>query len=121
MTVEITAECAIAAEDRYDHSTHWATLAYKAVDPLAVYMTVDGIEWVFARTLLRENGDGEGDVQVVHRDSLVEIYLSSPNGQACVLLESAVVDEFLDRSRLVCPFGSETYNVDSWIERCRLG
>lgn len=101
-------------------------LRYGVDDPFAVTASFAGdgmtIEWVFARDLLiggLESPCGEGDVHVwpswgSGRD-LVLISLSSPDGQAVLEGDAAVLRAFLARTLELVPAGAESeyVNVDA--------
>jgi len=102
-----------------------ATLRYDASDPYAICVTfhtgADGsaVEWSFARQLLTDGVTrpvGDGDVRVWPTISdagqLVLLSLTSPSGSA--LFEASLNDvvEFLTRSYVAVPTGSESDYVD---------
>ena len=77
------------------------------------------VRWTFARQLLTdgvERSVGEGDVRVwpAHTDGdpVVYIALSSPSGRALFEAHLADVVDFLSRSYLAVPTGSESDFVD---------
>lgn len=101
-----------------------ADLAYDTSDPYAVTVTfhtgaAEPVRWTFARQLLTEGVErsvGQGDVRVwpSHTDALpvVCIALSSPSGRALFEAPLSGVVEFLSRSYLAVPTGSESDYVD---------
>jgi hypothetical protein len=101
-----------------------ASIRYDATDPYAVTVTfftgaAEPVRWTFARQLLTdgvERSVGEGDVRVwpAHTDGrpVVYIALSSPSGRALFEAHLADVVDFLSRSYLAVPTGSESDFVD---------
>ena len=103
-----------------------AVLCYAANDPWAVRVGFhtggedDGIvEWMFARQLLTdgvEGAIGEGDVRVwpsLHDGArLVNLAVDSPSGAALFEIDRNLLVEFLQRTYLAVPTGSEGEVVD---------
>lgn len=99
------------------------SLRYSAADPYAVRAVFSGdgmeVEWVFARDLLRTGlatPVGDGDVHVwpswgTGRELLM-ISLTSPDGQAVLEAGASDVRDFLDRTAVVVPDGSESAYLD---------
>ncbi|QES47331.1 SsgA family sporulation/cell division regulator [Streptomyces venezuelae] len=100
------------------------TLCYDRADPFAMRMafpapaTLEGIEvsWTFARDLLEAGLDrpsGYGDVRVrPYETGRTVIEFHAPEGVAIVLLASADLRHFLDRSCSVVPPGLEHLYLD---------
>jgi hypothetical protein len=101
-----------------------AGIRYDAHDPYAVTVTFftgasEPVRWTFARQLLTdgvEHSVGEGDVRVwpaqMDGNPIVYIALSSPSGRALFEASLADVVDFLSRSYLAVPTGSESDFVD---------
>jgi len=103
-----------------------AGLRYDARDPWAVQVAFhtggdgDGIvEWLFARQLLTDGVAGpvgEGDVRVwpsVHGGSRVlNLAMASPSGSALFEIDRDELVEFLQRTYLAVPTGTEGSVVD---------
>jgi hypothetical protein len=101
-----------------------AHVTYDTADPYAVTVTfhtgaAEPVRWTFARQLLTDGVErpvGEGDVKAwpSHTDGLpvVCIALSSPSGRALFEAPLSGVVEFLSRSYLAVPTGSESDFVD---------
>jgi Streptomyces sporulation and cell division protein, SsgA len=101
-----------------------AGIRYDATDPYAVTVTFftgasEPVRWTFARQLLTdgvESSVGEGDVRVwpaqMDGHPIVYIALSSPSGRALFEASLADVVDFLSRSYLAVPTGSESDFVD---------
>ena len=113
-----------------------ASLYYSGNDPYAVRMafhvgTDEPVEWIFARDLLAAGIDsrqGDGDVQVwpsagscaeddeiaeaVADESVLNIELSSPFGQAHFEAPAEEMAGFLKRTYQVVPAGEETGFID---------
>lgn len=101
-----------------------AGLEYAAEDPYAIRMAFfvgndEPVEWIFARELLtvgivRKVGDG--DVQVwpagPDNDSIMNISLSSPFGNALFEVPLSPLADFLHRTYQVVPAGRESEFVD---------
>ncbi|MEW1639940.1 SsgA family sporulation/cell division regulator [Streptomyces sp. NPDC093801] len=100
------------------------TLCYDRSDPFAVRMafpalaTLEGVEvsWTFARELLMsgiQHPAGCGDVRVRPYDGdRTTIEFHAPEGVAIVLMTTAEVRGFLDRSRELVPPGLEHRYLD---------
>lgn len=106
-------------------------LGYRPSDPwavTAVFRTVDGdVTWVFGRELLEEGLSGpagEGDVAVwpvtTQNGRLLYLSLASPNGSALLEADPDLVREFLDRTYVHVPHGTESSNLDLDAELARL-
>ena len=101
-----------------------ASIRYDAIDPYAVTVTfftgaAEPVRWTFARQLLTdgvEHSVGEGDVRVwpAQTDGRPAVYiaLSSPSGRALFEAHLGDVVDFLSRSYLAVPTGSESDFVD---------
>jgi hypothetical protein len=101
-----------------------AGIRFDANDPYAVTVTfftgaAEPVRWTFARQLLTdgvERSVGEGDVRVwpsqADGQPVVYIALSSPSGRALFEASLGDVVEFLSRSYLAVPTGSESDYVD---------
>jgi hypothetical protein len=101
-----------------------AGIRYDATDPYAVTVTfftgaAEPVRWTFARQLLTdgvERSVGEGDVRVWPANTdgqpVVYIALSSPSGRALFEAHLGDVVDFLSRSYLAVPTGSESDFVD---------
>jgi hypothetical protein len=101
-----------------------ASLRYDQADPYAVSITFhtgtsESVRWTFARQLLTDGVErpvGEGDVRVwpTHSEGVpvVCVALSSPSGRALFEAPLSGVVEFLSRSYLAVPTGSESDFVD---------
>ncbi|MEV7726045.1 SsgA family sporulation/cell division regulator [Streptomyces sp. NPDC101733] len=100
------------------------TLCYDRADPFAVRMafpalaTLEGIEvsWTFARELLASGigrPSGSGDVRVRPYDGdRTTIEFHAPEGVAIVLVATAELQQFLERSHLLVPQGLEHLHLD---------
>jgi len=116
-----------------------ASLYYSGSDPYAVRMafhvgTDEPVEWIFARDLLAtgiESRQGEGDVQVWPsarscaeadgldvigtagtEDTVLNIELSSPFGQAHFEAPARAMAAFLQRTYRIVPAGRESDYID---------
>ena len=107
-----------------------ADVRYAANDPWAVRVafqvgrTADGeddavVEWMFARQLLTEGvaaSVGDGDVRVwpsiSNREPVINLAMTSPSGSALFELDRDALVEFLQRTYLAVPTGSEEDLVD---------
>ncbi len=102
-----------------------AGLHYSVSDPYAVQVSfhtgydTDAVEWTFARSLLTDGVSapvGEGDVQVWPSTDggapVVCLSLSSPSGKALFELPIGELADFLGRTYLAVPTGSEGDFVD---------
>ena len=101
-----------------------ASLHYDVADPYAVSVTFhtgssESVRWTFARQLLTDGVEapvGEGDVRVwpSHAEGVpvVCVALSSPSGRALFEAPLSGLVEFLSRSYLAVPTGSESDFVD---------
>ncbi len=106
-------------------------LRYAPHDPFAVRATFRtghgvGVCWVFAREMLASGirtPTGEGDVRVwpsTHNSgATVYISLSSPDGRALLEAPSRLLGEFIARTYVVVPPGTESHHldIDSTIEQ----
>ncbi|MFG2292614.1 SsgA family sporulation/cell division regulator [Streptomyces sp. NPDC048603] len=100
------------------------TLRYDRSDPFALRMsfpapaTLEGIEvsWTFARDLLTAGLDraaGHGDVRVrPYGGGRTVVEFHAPEGVAIVLMDTAELRRFLDRSCTVVPPGMEHLYLD---------
>jgi hypothetical protein len=93
-------------------------LTYNSRDPYAVQASfrtgsTTAVEWVFARDLLHEGliapaGTGDVQVQPVPLDpDKVQLELSSPSGHAVFMTCAKTLGDFLHRTYLAVPAGSE--------------
>ena len=104
-----------------------ADLRYDVSDPYAVQVSFhtgnaasgDVVQWTFARQLLSDGVSapaGEGDVQVWPSSSagasVVCLSLSSPSGRALFEVPLAELAEFLGKTYVAVPTGSEGAHVD---------
>ncbi len=102
-----------------------AGLRYDVSDPYAVQVSfhtgndAEAVEWTFARSLLTDGVSaavGEGDVQVWPSTSagapVVCLSLSSPSGKALFEFPLGELADFLGRTYLAVPTGSEGDFVD---------
>jgi len=99
-------------------------LRYVPSDPFAVRATFRtghglGVCWVFARDMLAagtHTPTGEGDVRVWpspdDQGDTVFISLSSPDGRALLEAPSRLLREFIARTYVVVPPGSESIHLD---------
>ena len=99
---------------------------YDAADPWAVRVTfrtgdddAPTVEWLFARSLLTDGlrePVGDGDVRVWPavrgRVRVVHLAMESPSGSALFEMDRDELVEFLQRSYLAVPTGSEAERVD---------
>jgi hypothetical protein len=105
-----------------------ASLFYSKDDPFAIRIAFhvgldEPVEWIFARDLLSmgiEGREGQGDVVVWPSagteggapNSVLNIELSSPFGQAHFEAPAREVSDFLKRTYAIVPVGEETNHVD---------
>lgn len=103
-----------------------ADLRYSANDPWAVRVAFqtggegDGVvEWMFARQLLTEGiagTVGEGDVRVwpstTNGERVVNLAMASPSGSALFEIDRDSLVEFLQKTYLAVPTGTEEDVVD---------
>lgn len=99
-------------------------LRYDPADPYAVVaefhlVAGQGVAWVFARDLVSRGlhaAAGEGDVRIrpcaFRGVAGASIALVSPDGEALVRASARDLEEFLRRTHLVCPPGSEGRHLD---------
>lgn len=105
-------------------------LRYDPRDPFAVRATFrtgpgGGVRWVFAREMLAagiRTATGEGDVRVwpstLNAGATIYISLSSPDGKALLEAPGRLLNDFIARTYLVVPPGTESryLDIDSAIE-----
>jgi len=105
-------------------------LSYVGSEPFAVniaFRTERGkwVEWTFARDLLvagLTEPAGIGDVRVrpdlATEEDIVILEIESPDGYALVEVEREDVEQFLDASAQVVPFGAEGehFDIDAFID-----
>jgi Streptomyces sporulation and cell division protein, SsgA len=105
-----------------------ASLFYSREDPYAVRIAFhvgldEPVEWIFARDLLSmgiEDREGLGDVQVWPSagseggtpNSVLNLELSSPFGQAHFEAPVKEISDFLSRTYQIVPVGHESDHVD---------
>jgi|SRR5579875_1533022 len=114
-----------------------ASLHYSGSDPYAIRMAFhvgseEPVEWIFARDLLADgltNPEGDGDVRVwpssaidspheageadgTATNSVLNIELSSPFGEAHFEAPSEAIASFLDRTYQIVPMGKESDVID---------
>lgn len=102
-----------------------AAVRYDAADPYAVHVTFQTggergtVEWSFARQLLTDGVTrpvGEGDVRVwpTHSNgtAMVCLSLSSPSGSAVFEVSQRDLAEFLTRTYVAVPTGTESDFID---------
>jgi hypothetical protein len=105
-----------------------ASLYYSKDDPYAIRIAFhvgldEPVEWIFARDLLSmgiEGREGQGDVVVWPSEpadggapnSVLNIELSSPFGQAHFEAPAREISDFLERTYAIVPAGKETDHVD---------
>ncbi|GAA2638255.1 SsgA family sporulation/cell division regulator [Actinomadura fulvescens] len=101
-----------------------AGLEYAADDPYAIRMAFyvgndEPVEWIFARELLtvgivRKVGDGDVEVWPAgpDNDTMLNIALSSPFGNALFEVPLSPLADFLHRTYQVVPAGQESEFVD---------
>ncbi|MEU5885103.1 SsgA family sporulation/cell division regulator [Spirillospora sp. NPDC047279] len=100
-----------------------AGLEYAADDPYAIRMAFyvgndEPVEWIFARELLtvgivRKVGDGDVEVWPTgDNDTILNIALSSPFGNALFEVPLSPLADFLHRTYQVVPAGQESEFVD---------
>lgn len=126
-TITVHAQCNVRARALgawSENRVEVATFSFDAADPAAVTLNVDGVPWVFDRTLLEgavadmtipcNVMQGEGDVQV-HRPGMsrVIVELITPEGQARIDVAAAIVSDFVRQVTEACP--EPTYDVDAWL------
>jgi hypothetical protein len=96
-------------------------MRYDAAGPFAVRLDFDllphGVSWVFARDLLMRGlsapaGDGDVRVWPSHAERCLRIALMSPDGDAVLEAATSDVADFVGRSYLACPPGSESRHLD---------
>jgi hypothetical protein len=109
-----------------------AELAYRPGDPFAVAIRFDvgsgpRVEWAFARELLEDGmrrPAGIADVRVAPithgGETVVELSLSSPGGQARIGLPRWAVRTFLRRVAAAVPAGTESGHIDWDLELASL-
>src|SRR5689334_24579794 len=116
-TVETEQDHDLSAEFRFDAADPWAVTM--------VLSTVAGpVLWTFARELLVEGQyepTGDGDVHVWPclsscGDAVVIVELSSPAGETLLQFPTRAVHDFVYSSLDVVPLGTESVDVDAWLE-----
>ncbi len=91
-----------------------ANFTWTETDPAALRVefqdgTADPVEWIFSRELCHDGLSsisvvGKGDVRFgPFSGSHFKIYLSSPDGDAEILMETNLVSEFIQRTERVMP------------------
>ena len=100
------------------------TLHYRATDPFEVTITIgtDNVQWKLSRELLQagtEQPAGEGDVRLWPcrqdpRDHLF-LHLCPPTGQALLELPRMAVLDFLRKTEMLVPTGTEAaaFSIDA--------
>ncbi len=118
----------VDAEQDHDLS---AEFTYSAADPWAVTMTLSTIagpvDWTFARDLLIQGQYepiGDGDVHVwpclsPSGEAVVIVELDSPSGETLLQFPTRAVQDFVYASLDTVPLGTESADVDAWIEQLR--
>ena len=101
-----------------------AVALYRASDPYAIEMALDTgqaepVRWMFARDLLADglqNHAGDGDVRfwpsTGRSPGVLNISLSSPDGQAHLQAPLTAIISFLDRTFEAVPPGDEGGHID---------
>ena len=121
----VTQEIALGCEDELGRPlTFISSFGYDPTDPYAVWLTfhIPGgdVHWVLARSLLAQGIDeptGEGDVCLwpnLDPDgrAVVSMDFHSPEGRLVVEARTSDVYQFLARTWVAVPPGSEGDNVD---------
>lgn len=121
VAVDVTMYCRDLDGQRYELDT---VLGYARTDAFAVTMTFGDVEpqitWTFGRDLLMRgitHPTGDGDVRISpsldeHGTAIVQIELSSPDGQLLLEARSDDVTHFVGRTVDVCPPGVEASHLD---------
>jgi hypothetical protein len=127
-TTSTTAVQIATVQAEQDH-TLVAEFVYDPADCCAVTLvlqTASGpVNWTFARELLMDGQyepSGDGDVHVWPclsscGEAVVIVELCSPAGETLLQFPSRAVQEFVYSSLEAVPAGSETVDVDGWIEQ----
>ncbi len=105
-----------------------ATLRYRPTDPFAVHVVFHAgigdaegdVSWSFARDLLAEgltHPAGIGDVRIwpwegSDKVGSIALALSSPDGHALFEASRAVMEDFLERTYIQVPLGTEPLLMD---------
>lgn len=92
-----------------------AELRYFTNEPFSVRLSLSlgeapSVEWVFARELLIQGvrlPAGQGDIQIYPIFEGVVIELHSPDGEAQLLADTAVLTRFADAVEAAVPLGKE--------------
>lgn len=92
---------------------------YSALDQYAITLLADDVRWVIARDVLHEaltTDDhleaGLGDFRVKTVQHHVYLYFSSPEGNAVVEFNKALLHQFVWDTLDLVPIGEETYDWD---------
>ncbi|MGI8592491.1 MAG: SsgA family sporulation/cell division regulator [Nakamurella sp.] len=93
-----------------------ASFHYAAQEPFAVRLALSlddapAVQWVFARDLIVQGvrvPSGHGDIQFYPTSEGVVIELHSPDGDAHLLADEAMLTEFADAMEALVPSGRES-------------
>jgi hypothetical protein len=120
----------VDAERDYDLS---AQFDYSPADPWAVTMTLSTaagpVTWTFARDLMIEGQYepiGDGDVHVwpclsPSGEAVVIIELDSPSGETLLQFPTRAIQDFVYASLETVPLGTESADVDGWLDQLMAG
>ncbi|MCW2857430.1 MAG: sporulation and cell division protein SsgA [Marmoricola sp.] len=126
-TVSTMAVQIATVEAEQDHDLS-ADFSYNPADAWAVTMRLSSangpVDWTFARSLLIEGQYepiGEGDVHVwpclsPTGEAVVIVELDSPSGETLLQFPTRVIQDFVHASLDAVPLGTESADVDSWLE-----
>jgi hypothetical protein len=126
-TVSTMAVQIATVEAEQDHDLS-AEFSYNPADPWAVSMTLSTlagpVTWTFARDLLLEGQyepTGEGDVHVWPclspcGEAVVIVELDAPSGETLLQFPTRAIQDFIYAALSAVPLGSESSNIDSWLD-----
>jgi hypothetical protein len=131
-TVTTTAVQIATVDSEQDHDLS-SRFDYNPADPWAVTMTLStdagSVQWTFARELLMEGQyepTGDGDVHVwpclsTGGEAVVIVELDSPSGGTLLQFPTRAVQDFIYASLETVPLGTESADVDSWVDQLMSG
>jgi hypothetical protein len=128
LTTTSTMAVQIATVSADQDHTLVAEFVYDPADACAVTLVIQTpsgpVHWTFARELLAEGQyapTGDGDVHVwpclsSSGEAVVIVELCSPVGETLLQFGSRAVREFVQCSLEAVPLGTESVDVDAWLE-----
>lgn len=133
LTTTSTMAVQIATVNAEEDHTLVAEFVYDPDDACAVTMVLQTpsgpVHWTFARELLAEGQyepSGDGDVHVwpclsACGEAVVIVELCSPLGETLLQFPTRAVQDFVYSSLEAVPLGTETVDVDGWLDQLLAG